>query len=224
MSVYAGPELTDSNLVLGLDAGNGKSYPGSGSTFTDLSGNSNNGTLISSPTFSSANGGSLTFNGSTNWVNCGNAANLQLYTGTIAAWIKASSSGNSSYRGIIVKQNAWALFVFSNELITYSWNIYGAQGTGRTVGDNTWHHVALTFTSTDVGAAGNATIYLDGTSVGTARISHLNHNIPVTLASGTNGASQILNGDIAHALVYNRVLTQAELLQNYYAQRGRFGL
>ena len=110
MGLGHSPSVVTSGLVLALDAGNTKSYPGTGTTWTDLSGNSNTGTLISSPTFSSVNGGSLTFNGSTNYVDCGNATNLQLYTGTIAAWIKASS-GNSSYRGIIVKQNAWALFV-----------------------------------------------------------------------------------------------------------------
>jgi hypothetical protein len=218
------PPLVTSGLVLSLDAGNPSSYSGTGSTFTDLSGNSNTGTLISSPTFSSANGGSLTFNGSTNWVDCGNAASLQLYTGTVSAWIKASSSGNTGYRGIVVKQNAWAMFVYDNQLNVYSWNTYGNQGTGKTVGDNTWHQVAMTFSATDVGAAGNTSIYLDGALVGTARIYHASHVIPVTLASGTNGAQQILNGSIAQALVYNRVLTQTELLQNFNALRGRFGL
>lgn len=223
MATNYNPSIVTSGLVLALDAGNIKSYPGSGTTWTDLSGNSNTGTLISSPTFSSVNGGSLTFNGSTNYVDCGNATNLQLYTGTIAAWIKASS-GNSSYRGIIVKQNAWALFVYNDQLAAYSWNGYGVQGTGITVGDNTWHHVTMTFTSTDLGAANNTSVYIDGNLVSTARIYHLNHSIPVTLASGTNSASQILNGNIAQALVYNVALSSTQILQNYNALRGRYGL
>jgi hypothetical protein len=220
---YSSPLVT-SGLVLSLDAGNPASYAGSGSTFTDLSGNSNNGTLVNSPSFSSANGGSLTFNGSNTYVDCGNAANLQIYQGTISAWVKASSSGNTSYRGIILKQNAWALFVLDNQLITYSWTTYGAQGTGKTIGDNAWHNVAMTFTTTNVGATNNANVYLDGVLVKTASVAHSSHAIPVTLGAGTNGASQILNGNIAQGLIYNRVLTQAELLQNFNALRGRFGL
>ena len=55
------PIVTD-GLVLCLDAGNTKSYPGSGATWLDLSSNANNGTLTGSPTFNSANGGSLQFN------------------------------------------------------------------------------------------------------------------------------------------------------------------
>ena len=220
---YSSPLVT-SGLVLSLDAGNPASYGGSGSTFTDLSGNSNNGTLVNSPSFSSANGGSLTFNGSNTYVDCGNAANLQIYEGTISAWVKASSSGNTSYRGIILKQNAWALFVLDNQLVTYSWTTYGAQGTGKTIGDNAWHNVAMTFTTTNVGATNNANVYLDGVLVKTASVAHSSHAIPVTLGAGTNGASQILNGNIAQGLIYNRVLTQAELLQNFNALRGRFGL
>ena len=63
MSVYAGPKITDSGLVLCLDAGNPVSYPGSGTTWRDVSGQSNNGTLVGGPTFNSTNGGSLVFTG-----------------------------------------------------------------------------------------------------------------------------------------------------------------
>jgi hypothetical protein len=63
MSVFAGPEITDSGLTLCLDAANPVSYPGTGTTWRDVSGQNNNGTLIGGPAFNSANSGYLTFTG-----------------------------------------------------------------------------------------------------------------------------------------------------------------
>jgi len=63
MSVFAGPEIVDSGLTLCLDAGNPVSYPGSGTTWRDVSGQLNNGILVGNPTFNSANGGILVFTG-----------------------------------------------------------------------------------------------------------------------------------------------------------------
>jgi hypothetical protein len=74
MSSSSGPDIITNGLVLSLDAANRFSYPGSGTTWTDRSGNGNNGTLVSSPTFSGGNGGSLGFNGS----NIGNCCNGKL--------------------------------------------------------------------------------------------------------------------------------------------------
>jgi hypothetical protein len=87
-------------LVLCLDAGNTKSYPGSGTAWYDLSASGNNGTLVSSPTYSSANGGSFVFNGSTQYTTLGTPTSLNI-TGsiTINSWVKFSSlpsSGNWS--------------------------------------------------------------------------------------------------------------------------------
>ena len=68
MSLFHSPSLVTSGLVLCLDAGNPKSYPGSGTTWTDLSGRGNHGTLVNGPTFNSANGGSIVFDGSNDYV------------------------------------------------------------------------------------------------------------------------------------------------------------
>jgi hypothetical protein len=63
MSVYSGPDIADSGLTLCLDAGNPVSYPGTGTTWADVSGQGNNGTLVNNPAFNSANGGILVFTG-----------------------------------------------------------------------------------------------------------------------------------------------------------------
>ena len=96
MGLAHSPSLVMNGLTLCLDAGNTKSYPGSGTTWTDLSGKGNTGTLVNTPTYSGVNGGTLSFNGSSQYVNCGNATNLQITVGTISAWFNANN-GNSGY-------------------------------------------------------------------------------------------------------------------------------
>jgi hypothetical protein len=65
---YAFGQIVTNGLVLSLDAADKNSYPGSGTVWSDLSGNNNNNTLVATPTFSSANGGSLVFNNNVgNW-------------------------------------------------------------------------------------------------------------------------------------------------------------
>ena len=75
MGAYSGPEINESGLILCLDAGNTKSYPGSGTTWTDISRNGNDGTLINmdSANLDSANGGSLTFDGTNEYVTLSRA-------------------------------------------------------------------------------------------------------------------------------------------------------
>ncbi len=63
MSGKIGPDINENGLVLSLDAANYKSYTGSGTTWRDLSGNSNNGTLTNGPTFNAANMGAIVFDG-----------------------------------------------------------------------------------------------------------------------------------------------------------------
>jgi hypothetical protein len=69
MALAHSPSIVTSGLVLCLDAANPKSYPGSGTTWTDLSGNGNNGTLVNGPTYSSVNGGSIVFDGSNDYIS-----------------------------------------------------------------------------------------------------------------------------------------------------------
>ena len=208
-------------LTLCLDAGNTKSYPGSGTTWTDLSGKGNTGTLVNTPTYSGVNGGTLSFNGSSQYVNCGNATNLQITVGTISAWFNANN-GNSGYNGIIAKQNAWALFVADNILNTFDWGNGVERSTGITVGNSTWNYAAMTFTETVGTPSNNAIIYLNGNPVLTTTVRHSNHTVQVQI--GEANFSQLFGGNIAQASVYNRVLTAAEIQQNFNALRSRFSI
>ena len=101
-TLQSGHIITD-GLVIALDAANTKSYPGSGTTWSDLSGNSNNGTLTNGPTFNSRNGGSIVFDGVDDYVTLGtpsilNGVQLPL---TICGWGNLSTvSGFRTLYGV----------------------------------------------------------------------------------------------------------------------------
>ena len=71
MGAAAGPNVVEDGLVLALDAGNTQSYPGSGTAWTDISGKGNNGTLTNGPTYSSADGGAIVFDGINDHIDLG---------------------------------------------------------------------------------------------------------------------------------------------------------
>jgi cytochrome c oxidase assembly protein Cox11 len=215
------PSIVLNGLVLALDAANTKSYLGSGSTWTDLSGRGNTGTLENSPSYNSSNGGSLSFNGTTQRVVCGNSANLQITVGTISAWFNANN-GNSSYNGIIAKQSAWGLFVADNILVTYDWGNTAERSTGITVGNSTWNCASMTFTETIGTPSNNAIVYLNGSPVLTTTVRHSNHTVQVMV--GEANSSQFFGGNISQVSIYNRALTATEVSQNFNALRGRYGI
>jgi hypothetical protein len=221
MSVSYNTKIVTNGLVLALDAANSKSYPGSGTTWTDLSGRGNNGTLENSPSYSGSNGGTLLFNGTTQRVICGNASNLQITVGTISAWFNANN-GNAGYNGIIAKQNAWGLFVASNVLVAYDWGNGAERSTGITVGNSSWNYVVMTFTETIGTPSNNAIVYLNGRPVLTTTIKHNNNTVQVMV--GEANAGQYFGGNIAQTSIYNRVLSASEIIQNFNALRGRYDI
>jgi hypothetical protein len=215
------PIVTD-GLVFYVDAGNSKSYPGSGTTWSDLVG-SNNGTLVNGPTYNSANGGSIVFDGVNDGARSTNTTEHQVTVGTIQAWVKSSSPG-SAYRGIIVKQEQWGLFFYNGELVTYDWGNVAQRATGQNIDDGNWHFIAMTFTETVGTPSNNAIIYLDGSSVLTTTVKNKSSSTSgIVFGAGRfDLATQQLNGNIACGSLYNRALSAAEVTQNYNALKNRF--
>jgi hypothetical protein len=94
------PQISLNGLVLCLDAANSKSYPGSGTTWTDLSGRGNNGTLVNGVGYNSGNLGSLVFDETNDFVNCGNSTTLNMSTETtLIHWLKFTGSTWSPFIG-----------------------------------------------------------------------------------------------------------------------------
>jgi hypothetical protein len=100
---YANGKIATNGLILALDSGDRNSYSGSGTSWTDLSGNGNTGTLTNGPTYSSTNGGSIVFDGSNDYIDLGNKTlGVELQDKSACVWIYQTTSP-SVFAGIIDK-------------------------------------------------------------------------------------------------------------------------
>lgn len=221
---YSG-NISAQGLVLNLDAAIQGSYPKTGSLWTDISGNNNNGTLVNGPAYTGSDYGAIVFDGVDDFVS-GSGTRLTTQ-GTIITWFKTSNTytnnylfslpfasggsngfdlgfgGTTAFRGVLATTVSQAILTYTT---TYS--------------DNNWHMGALTYNGT------TATLYYDG--------------VARTSASATGSLLQTANGEfnvgrfgsygayvaasISNATVYNRALSATEITQNFNALRGRYGI
>lgn len=213
----ATPGTVTTGLVLNLDAGNSASYPGTGITWTDLSGNGNTGTLTNGPTYSSANGGSIVFDGINDFVSIPASANQAMGTGnfTFEWWAKTSDSTG----GYALSASDFLNITYSSGTIYYQGVYFNTTMTfaNTTHYDGSWHHHAITRIS------GTLKYYIDTVQVGTGidNLTYTNNN-PILLMQGYFGFTA---GNMAVWRMYKgNGLTQAEVTQNFNALRGRYGL
>jgi hypothetical protein len=224
MGVFAGPEINESGLVLSLDAGNTKSYPGSGTAWTDLSGRGNNGTLVNGPTYSSANGGSIVFDGTNDYVEVPHNTILNPSLNmTLSAWIKLTSfvtdmsifgkgtnvggSGGFDFRINSSTQLNLVKYFVADQVVTIS-----------ALSTNTWYNISAVQSSTKVD------YYVNGLSVGSFSNSSAYQTNTSSLTVGRDRSAIYTPASISNVLYYNRALSAAEVSQNFNALRARFGI
>jgi len=239
MSASINPDIVTDGLILCLDAGNPASYPpGSGTVWTDLSGNGNNGTLTNGPVFNSANKGGIVFDGSNDYVNIGNKSQLFFLDRafTLSCWARING-GTNTYRCFIshdrstsVNTNIYEIGISSaNKFYYYPGDQANVYGNTFAPTQNIWYYYAAT--ATPNGASNiDVLLYVNGNLTDTIS----NRKGPVDPGSGNlylgvdapSGANQVsfLNGQIGNVAMYSRTLTAAEILQNYNATKGRYGL
>ena len=223
MSVSNAASIVTTGLALYLDAGNASSYPGSGTNWNDLSGNGRNGTLTNGPTYSSADGGSIVFDGTNDFIQC--AGSLTVTAATFVSWIRRNGNQNQ-YDGILFSRgtNTTGMnFQVSNQL-GYHWNnninTYGWQS-GLTIPDLTWCMVAVSVTSTA------AIAYLcqsSGITTATNTVSHGSSLLNDIKLAQDDAGSRFFTGNIAIAQLYNTALSAEQISQNFAADRARFGV
>jgi len=219
--MYYGPKIVTDGLVLSLDAADKNSYPGSGTNWTDLSGNNNTGVLTNGPIFNSANGGSIVFDGSNDCVVVNNNASILSSTAyTKIAWFYPTSF--STYNNIISGGNngQHAFWLAGGNKLNAGHNgSWSAVVSTTTLSLNTWYFGTVTFNTTS-----GWVLYLNGVSEATsASTTTFTGNGEILLGCFSTGAN-VFTGRIASGLVYNRVLSASEIRQNFNAQRGRFSL
>jgi hypothetical protein len=229
MATLYSPKIVTDGLVLCLDAGNTKSYPSSGTSWSDLSGNGNNGTLTNGPTFSSANGGSIVFDGTNDYV--GSTLNSQLSNSfTFSTFAKLSAfSTNQNPQALVVSQvtsysNYWAFL--GTYLSTWHWGLYDGNNAPYIISNTTptssWTCV------TGVRDVATDTLYLYINGILDSTLIDTTTNTPAYSALNVGGqttqSSRYSNCNISLTQIYSRALTASEVLQNYNATKGRFGL
>ena len=237
MGLNHSPSIVTNGLVLALDAANPKSYSGSGTSWNNLNGNINNGTLVNTPTYNTNVSFSFDYTQSeyVTFANTNSFMFLNLLPYTLESWIYPTiDPGAGNYTGIFNRESSdvgavrdgYNMFVVqsgSNVLISSE---RFAAGSVVNAGENiviasflnVWHHVLSTFDGSVV------KFYRNGVLKQTSGITttNLTNNIQ-TLQIAQRGG-QYYRGNISIANIYNRALTADEILQNYNALKGRYGL
>tara|TARA_R100000278_G_scaffold1628_2_gene3242 strand:- start:402 stop:1187 length:786 start_codon:yes stop_codon:yes gene_type:complete len=218
--------LVTNGLILHLDAGNSASYSGSGTTWTDLSSSSNNATLRNGPTYSSANQGYFTFDGTNDYADVSGSQTLA--SATFAGWLyRDGSQGN--YDGIVFGRaggqnvNGVMFFGTTNNL-GYTWNAQAntyLYNSGLTIPNQEWCMFAVSISSS------SANFYLyqsSGLTTATNSVSHTSNTVGNLDVGRDSDSSRYMKGSIAAVYLYNRALTSSEIQRNFDANKDRYGL
>ena len=227
MSYKYGPSIVTDGLVFYVDAANENSYPGSGTDWADLSGSAT-ATLTNGPTYSSNNGGYIDFDGSNDYVDVTGIDVSALSAFTLEAWVYPTSSSAdetvmSKFLGSL-SNSSFLLYWDVGGALGFDWVAVNTSSTIHRIGTtpangtvNAWNHVAATFSGSQI------ELYVNGSSVGTASFSGTLRNISgIRIGADESSGLRPLSGNIAAAKVYNKVLSSAEVTQNYNALKNRF--
>jgi hypothetical protein len=226
MSVQYNPRIPIDGLVFGIDAANGKSYIGSGTTWTDLI-NSSIGSLTSGPTYDSSNNGSIAFDGTNDFVSFPSNTLLEPGTGSfsIITWINSSNTTGTEYW--ISKRSSSSNGYYMGGSLSL--------GARLTMGNSSSTRVDTGY----VGYSSNTWTMFSGIldiAENTQKIIKNNHQEiqSATPSGGTySNATNIsiggissfyMFGKISYVLIYKKALTNSEITQIYNSTKSRYGI
>ena len=222
-------QIVTSGLVLLFDPAVIESYSGSGSSILDISGTGSTGTLLNNPTYSSSNGGFFTLNGSNQYINSNHTTNLGQFL-SFGIWCRPTAVGQANGSDVIVKNYAstapfasWGVDFLSDRTFrfyvsdgsTFGFVLSAAQTL------NNWYHVFATYNNRVLRG------YINGQFVGTRTSANniLYNSLSASIGVNTTSpASNYFVGSVAQTQIYNRTLSDAEVLQNFNALRNRYGV
>jgi hypothetical protein len=231
--LYGTTGVTTSGLTLNLDAANYASYGGVGTVWKDISGNGNDGTLINGPTYGNSGlTSNISFDGADDYVNIGVNKSCNRFTSdfTVSAWVNRSSGGGTwgniigdYYTNGTANALEWQILIKNDGYLTV-YNVtngYVINPTPTGYGPNTWINVVLSRVGSTLTLYANTNVVATTTNTTTFGSATGNLNIGI---DGDN-SSERFTGRIANVLIYkNKGLNSQEVLQNYNAQKSRFGL
>ncbi len=246
MGVFSGPtnswiNLSTSNslnglvkngLILALDAGRTLSYPGSGTTWTDLSGNGTNATLVNGPTYETTNGGYINFDGTNDYAS--SAISLLSSSMTVEITFRINAFG--SFKDVAVLDDGTNELLFelggfntipnTNGYLRYYATYAGGVGDITNSLASSSQYILDSRIHTSVLTVGSslATSYFDGVLQGSGSVTENKTFTRFVLANDLLRSSRACNCRIYQVKIYNRALTEAEVRQNFNALRGRYGI
>jgi hypothetical protein len=242
--MYTGPHIITNGLVLALDAGNNKSYPGSGTSWIDNSGIGNNGTLINGPTFNSTNGGSLVFDGVNDYITLVNNGSIDFGTGiniefTIEIGFKLSNLTTPrvliANRSVDSSPNTDYMIFYDNVSNNFYWGTGTSADSGawwavksafpnNSININTTYHISATLKATGT-TTGNKSFFCNGNIINTTYTQKAAKTFtPVHIGKSNVSNLFPFNGNISYLRIYNKSLTSQEIQQNYNSTKTRYGL
>ena len=220
MGLDHSPLIVTNGLQVFLDAGNIRSYSGTGNTAFDLSGTGNTSALTNGPTFNSSNLGAFVLDGTNDYILVNSQANIlskTAYTKIAYFYVTNFANANNIISGGFSGQHAFWLFS-SNKLYSGHNGAWSTVTGNTTLSLNTWYFGAVTYTDSS-----GWKLYLNGIPDGTsADITTFTGNQEVSI--GSYGAGNYFAGRIASVQIYNRALSDTEILQNFNATKRRYGL
>lgn len=234
MSTNYNPKIVTDGLVMCLDAANKKSYPGSGTTWTDLTGLGNNSVLTNGPIFNSENGGSIVFDGIDDYGDIPTINSLNNQYAAHEVWVKATSATPANQLQILSRTNTSTgtfnilQLGFNAGVSSYTWqsNLRDSSNVQTAINSDSasttnWTHLMITYNGTV------HNLYVNGVKQAseTVKTNTINTGgtLTVNIARNTTGSGYFA-GRIAIVRAYNRGLTAEEIVQNFNATRGRFGV
>jgi hypothetical protein len=237
------PKVVSDGLVLFVDAGNTKSYPGSGTVWADLSSTQITGSLTNGPTFNSANGGSIRFDGTNDYVNLGSSNTLNFTDAfSVSFWTNSNLSVNNyqyfvdrweyqsgnfrqwSFDNTTTAPVGWSLNTISFRITSAGTDATATRITSSNASySNQWINVCGIWDKT------NIHLYINGISASnpvtaSTMVSTPDKNTFIGNTPSFAVGHYPLSGSIAITSIYNRALSATEVLQNYNALKGRFNL
>lgn len=239
MAINYAPRIVTDGLVLCLDAANPKSYPGSGTTWFDLSKDGNHGTLINGVDFTSNNQGAMEFDGVDDFIRIEHTEKLsneifsQTLFSTLETWVNMSefrnwtcminhafggSYSNTTGPGLWSNTGGYQFVVGTGVSGNPSG---GSQVLSFSANTNEWYHITGTINGTDMRMYVNGELHQSATtSINPVQ----SHTSPIVIGRRSVTTTPVMIGNIGLVKAYNRPLTPEEIQQNFNATRGRYGI
>ena len=223
MALSHAPSLVTDGLIIYLDANNSSSYAGTGSTWYDLSGNGRHASLISSPTYEGFGIGKyLSFDGSTNYATI--PYTITDNSITVGFWYYSKIFSSNSSLDALISNYTSGISGFDVRLnssttinLAISFSGVESQVSIGAISNNTWYYVAFTYDGATIKT------YLDGVAKNsTGKVGTRDNGTQICIGTSAYDTNRRATCGIPQVMIYNRALSDSEILQNYNATKKRY--